>query len=434
MWLPACHRNLDLDDPGGYTVLADRYAAAVTQLGLQPVLFPMAEAGDIPCLLPLVDGVLLTGSPSNVEATHFGETALPTDLLDPRRDQLTMRRCAKRWTAQCRCSACAGVQEINVALGGSLYQSLHEHSGMMDHREPRDEDLAVQFAEAARGAAGAGSAFAHWAGGQRAMVNSLHGRASAGWAAWSRKRTRPTGWWRACGSWARPPSPMPCSGIPSGATSSIPSTSARWRPSRSPAAGIASCGTRNERSLSGAAGLGGGQPPPADRPFGPRAAVHGGGRSGPAHAAEHGRAAGVLPAGAAGYLEGLLANVDGVLLGGSDTNVDPRLWGEQPLREEFEYDVERDRLAHALIRTAMARRVPVLGFCHGCHDINVALGGSLHQWLPDLPGAVKHWEDRTSRWRRPMRSATSSPARRAANWRRSPAWAASRRARCIRRA
>ena len=40
----------------------------------------------------------------------------------------------------------------------------------------------------------------------------------------------------------------------------------------------------------------------------------------------------------------------------------------------------------------MARRVPVLGFCHGCHDINVALGGSLHQWLPD-PGAVKHWED-----------------------------------------
>lgn len=88
VWLPACHRNLDLDDPGGYTVLADRYAVAVTELGLQPVLFPMAEAADIPCLLPLVDGVLLTGSPSNVEATHFGATALPTDLLDPRRDKL----------------------------------------------------------------------------------------------------------------------------------------------------------------------------------------------------------------------------------------------------------------------------------------------------------------------------------------------------------
>ncbi|MDB5911880.1 MAG: hypothetical protein JWP22_555, partial [Ramlibacter sp.] len=91
VWLPACHRNLDLDDPGGYTVLADRYAAAVTELGLQPVLFPMAEAEDIACLLPLVDGVLLTGSPSNVDATHFGATALATDLLDPRRDKLTMR-------------------------------------------------------------------------------------------------------------------------------------------------------------------------------------------------------------------------------------------------------------------------------------------------------------------------------------------------------
>ena len=75
----------------GVVRLADRYAAAVTELGLQPVLFPMAEAEDIACLLPLVDGVLLTGSPSNVEATHFGATALPTDLLDPRRDKLTMR-------------------------------------------------------------------------------------------------------------------------------------------------------------------------------------------------------------------------------------------------------------------------------------------------------------------------------------------------------
>src|SRR5690606_31917086 len=91
VWLPACHRHLDLSDPGGYTVLADRYAGAVTALGMQPVLFPMAEAEDVPCLLPLVDGVLLTGSPSNVEAVHFGAAVLATDLLDPRRDQLTMR-------------------------------------------------------------------------------------------------------------------------------------------------------------------------------------------------------------------------------------------------------------------------------------------------------------------------------------------------------
>jgi putative glutamine amidotransferase len=46
-----------------------------------------------------------------------------------------------------------------------------------------------------------------------------------------------------------------------------------------------------------------------------------------------------------------------------------------------------------LIRLAIARRVPVLGFCRGSHDVNVALGGSLHQWLRDMPGMVKHWED-----------------------------------------
>lgn len=92
-------------------------------------------------------------------------------------------------------------------------------------------------------------------------------------------------------------------------------------------------------------------------------------------------------------VEALLATVDGILLGGSDTNVDPRLWGEQPARPEFEYDHERDALAHPLIRLALARKVPVLGFCRGSHDINVALGGSLHQWLRDQPGRVRHWED-----------------------------------------
>lgn len=177
VWLPACHRNLDLADPGGYTVLADRYAAAVTALGLQPVLFPMAEADDVPCLLPLVDGVLLTGSPSNVEASHFGATALPTDLLDPRRDQLTMRLVREALMAGVPLfGVCRGLQEINVALGGSLFQAVHGESGMLDHREPESEDLAVQFAESHDVLLEPGSAFAQWAGAARAKVNSLHGQ------------------------------------------------------------------------------------------------------------------------------------------------------------------------------------------------------------------------------------------------------------------
>lgn len=175
VWLPACHRNLDLDDPGGYSVLADRYAAAVTELGLQPVLYPMAEDSDVACLLPLVDGVLLTGSPSNVEATHFGASVLATDLLDPRRDQLTMRLVRSALAdAVPLLGVCRGLQEMNVALGGSLHQSVHRIEGMMDHREPANADIAVQFAERHAVELKPGTAFAEWAGGTRAMVNSLH--------------------------------------------------------------------------------------------------------------------------------------------------------------------------------------------------------------------------------------------------------------------
>jgi putative glutamine amidotransferase len=174
VWLPACHRNLDIDDPGGYTVLADRYAAAVCKVGLQPVLYPMAGANDVPDLLPLVDGVLLTGSPSNVDATRYSMIALPTDLLDPRRDALTMALVPTAIeTAVPVLGVCRGLQEMNVALGGSLHQQLH-NEGMMDHREPSNEPLEVQFAVRHDVELMPGSAFARWADGTKAKVNSLH--------------------------------------------------------------------------------------------------------------------------------------------------------------------------------------------------------------------------------------------------------------------
>ena len=177
VWLPACHRNLDLSDPGGYTVLADRYASAVTALGLQPVLFPMAGAADVADLLPMVDGVLLSGSPSNVEAVRFGAAALPTDILDPRRDALTMALVPAAIAGGTPLfGVCRGLQEMNVALGGSLHQQLHAEPGLMDHREPAEADLDVQFAARHEVRLTPGSAFAEWAGGPTAQVNSLHGQ------------------------------------------------------------------------------------------------------------------------------------------------------------------------------------------------------------------------------------------------------------------
>ena len=177
VWLPACHRHLDLSDPGGYTVLADRYASAVTALGLQPVLFPMAGAADVADLLPMVDGVLLTGSPSNVEPTHFGAAALATDLLDPRRDALTMALVPAAIAAGTPLfGVCRGLQEMNVALGGSLHQQVHTEPGLMDHREPHGETIDVQFATRHEVELAPGSAFAQWAGGTSVLVNSLHGQ------------------------------------------------------------------------------------------------------------------------------------------------------------------------------------------------------------------------------------------------------------------
>jgi putative glutamine amidotransferase len=177
VWLPACHRNLDLSDPGGYTVLADRYAGAVTALGLQPVLFPMAGAADVADLLPWVDGVLLTGSPSNVEATRFGSAALASDLLDPRRDALTMALVPAAIAAGTPIfGVCRGLQEMNVALGGSLHQQVHAQPGLMDHREPDGEAIEVQFAARHEVRLAPGSAFAEWAGGTAVQVNSLHGQ------------------------------------------------------------------------------------------------------------------------------------------------------------------------------------------------------------------------------------------------------------------
>lgn len=177
VWLPACHRNLDLSDPGGFSVLADRYAAAVSAVGLQPMLFPLAGSIDVAQLLPMVDGVLLTGSPSNVEARHFGGEVLATDLLDPRRDALTMALVpAALESGIPLLGVCRGLQEMNVALGGTLYQQVHGEPGLMDHREPQHEDVAVQFGPRHEVELKPGSAFAKWAGGTHAVVNSLHGQ------------------------------------------------------------------------------------------------------------------------------------------------------------------------------------------------------------------------------------------------------------------
>lgn len=180
VWLPVDHRNLgEGDQAKPYLVLGDKYARAVkVNAGAEPVLFPLAQAEQIGDLLALVDGVMLTGSPSNVHPTHFGEPVADLGLpLDTHRDALTLdlvRACVAGGVPLL--GVCRGFQEINVALGGSLLQQVHGVSGMMDHRESSAEPFAAQYAARHAIRLVADSALAQWAGSDTAQVNSLHGQ------------------------------------------------------------------------------------------------------------------------------------------------------------------------------------------------------------------------------------------------------------------
>lgn len=110
VWLPADHRLLgDHGHQMPFLLLGDKYARAV-KVGAQaqPVMFPLADAEQIDELLSLVDGVMLTGSPSNVHPSHFQEeVADPSLPLDPARDTLTLALVKACVHQGCRCWASA---------------------------------------------------------------------------------------------------------------------------------------------------------------------------------------------------------------------------------------------------------------------------------------------------------------------------------------
>lgn len=184
VWLPADHRDLPVGSESmPFLVLGHKYAAAVRQgAQAQPVVFALAQADEIDDWLAMVDGVLLTGSPSNVHPAHFGQPVADARLpLDTERDGLTLalvQACIRQ--AVPLLGVCRGFQEINVALGGTLHQQVHAQPGLMDHRENKALPLAQQYAPSHDIAIAPGSLLAQWAdGAATARVNSLHGQGIA---------------------------------------------------------------------------------------------------------------------------------------------------------------------------------------------------------------------------------------------------------------
>ena len=92
-------------------------------------------------------------------------------------------------------------------------------------------------------------------------------------------------------------------------------------------------------------------------------------------------------------VEDLLAAFDGFLFTGAVSNVDPAAYGGQPPRDPGLRDTARDAVSLPLFRAAIAAGKPVLAICRGFQELNVALGGTLHQHVHELPGRLDHRED-----------------------------------------
>lgn len=91
------------------------------------------------------------------------------------------------------------------------------------------------------------------------------------------------------------------------------------------------------------------------------------------------------PGGSDAEIAALLERVDGfVLAGGGD--IDPTFYGAAPHPTLERVDVARDRFELALARRLVERALPTLAICRGCQVLNVALGGTLHQHLPEVVG------------------------------------------------
>src|SRR3546814_6620200 len=137
-----------------YLKVTEKYATVVTdEIGGCPLLIPALETGIDPALLVArLDGILLTGSPSNVDPRHYrgtsGEDLPPAgddpaerdpDEHDPARDAVTLPLIRAAVAAGVPLlGLCRGMQEMNVAFGGSLVRRLHDDVGRFDHRMRRD--------------------------------------------------------------------------------------------------------------------------------------------------------------------------------------------------------------------------------------------------------------------------------------------------------
>ncbi|HUI59737.1 MAG TPA: gamma-glutamyl-gamma-aminobutyrate hydrolase family protein [Steroidobacteraceae bacterium] len=161
-----------------FHAVGDKYARAVLDAaGGVPLLVPaLADELGMDELLQRLDGLLFTGSPSNVEPYHYsGPASDPGTLHDPARDATTLPLIRRAVAAGVPIlGICRGFQEMNVAFGGSLHQKVHQVPGKADHREDESQPLDVQYGPAHEVILEPRGALRALAESDRITVNSLH--------------------------------------------------------------------------------------------------------------------------------------------------------------------------------------------------------------------------------------------------------------------
>lgn len=171
--IPACARLVNgllrHDTPARYAV------AVLGGAGAVPIMIPPLGEPQL-AVLDRLDGLLLSGSPSNVHPDHYagGDSRTP-DLHDLERDATTLRLIPEAIARGIPVLAiCRGIQELNVALGGTLFQAVHTEPGRFDHRGVGDT---IEQRYTPRHLVTLSGGLARMVGASKILVNSLHAQA-----------------------------------------------------------------------------------------------------------------------------------------------------------------------------------------------------------------------------------------------------------------
>lgn len=172
--IPSCLRTVN---ERVFHSVNERYPNAIIEgTGCLPILIPAVGSKINVCrLLDRVDGLLFTGSPSNVHPSQYGgEPSHPETLHDPERDATTLPLIREAVQRDLPILAiCRGIQELNVALGGTLHQRVHELPGRLNHRSRKDSPDG-RYGPAHSVALSPGGVLASLIGTLEILVNSLH--------------------------------------------------------------------------------------------------------------------------------------------------------------------------------------------------------------------------------------------------------------------